>query len=310
MSSTGAARPLPVADLRRLLAGAEPNKTKLVRKSLAEENPVVCTGGGLGAYPVVEGVWRPSPGSASDGTTGARTAECGTMVAVGYDDLRFGGAFEIMNGCATDSDADRFFWVLYNDFDRFCGCAVEVVGRRASGGKAVELSGSVRFQNEAGEPMPMQSDGHLYRLERPYASGARFRVLVTSDGPAYVYVLASDLTRKVYRLFPGDGGSAHLAYRENELAIPNEEEYLQLDERPGTDYFCVLYSTRRLDFSALVRRMERAPGDFSARVQAALGEQSIPQTDVRYALTGDVAFSTRSSRGSVTSILIEIPHAR
>lgn len=282
----------------------EPDKTSFVKKSIAEENAVACSTGPPAAAEIVRGIWRPLPAS-SPGRSTSGAHDCGGMVVVRYDDMKYGGAFEVMNNCGSP----RFFWVLYDDFNGFCPCAIEAVGRRGSPDEPVELSGILHFEDALGETMAARLDGSIYRPEFPYGSGTRFRVLVTSDRPAHVYAFASDLTRKVYPLLPKGGDSAHLVYQQNRVAIPDEKGYLQLDDRPGTDYFCVLYSAQTLDFTDLVRRVETGGGDFSSRLRAA-AVSWIPDSDVRYDSGGNVGFTARSKKGSAVPLIVEIAHAR
>ena len=291
------ARSLPAAEVRRLFdAGSE--KAKLVRKSLAEEYPVLVTMRTPGSATGAPKLWKAAPGSHDD-------ACGGTMVVVGYDDVSYGGAFEAMSACATDRDAG-FFWVRYDDFNRFAGCALEVVGRR--GGDTGTLSGSVRFEEASGRAMRAQRAGRVHQLERAYPSGTRFRIVVTAKGPAYVYVVASDLTEQLYPLFPDKDGSALLPYGETDLAVPSGAEYLHLDNRPGTDFFLVLYSTRPLDFTGLVRRMQDATGDLGARLQTVAARDVMQDADVEFTAAEQIDFSGRSATRSVLPVLVELRH--
>lgn len=125
-----------------------------------------------------------------------------------------------------------------------------------------------------------------------------------------MYLFASDVTRKIYPLFPTEGGTPHLAYRKNDVATPGETKYLQLDDRPGTDSFCALYSTKKLDFGGLIRRVEEAKGDFVTRVQTALGDDLIPLDEIRYAAAGTIAFSGESPGRSAAFLVVEMEHLR
>lgn len=306
------AKALAVADVRGLFESAKPDTVRLVKKSIAEDFPVLVA---LTApvSSVDDKLWK--PGSSTDRHLGSGADGCSsTMVVVGYDDAQFGGAFEVMKSCGA-RQSDSFFWIRYTDFERFGGCAVELLGsapgttRHGPPTTVGGLGGGLRFEDASGLAMPVQGQGRMYHLARTYPSGTQFRVVVTSDGPAYVYLLASDLTWEVDRIFPDTGDSPLLAYRENRVAIPAGTTYLRLDERPGTDYFLALYSTRQLDFSKLVDRLQAAQGDLLARVRSVVAEDLVPEAEVHYAAADDITFTTHSATGSVVALIAEIQHA-
>ena len=301
----------PVVDVRRVFDTTERDKAKSVKKSIAEENPVLFLLPEPAASEIDGGLWKPLPESASRKPAKRGENDCrGTMIAVGYDDAKHGGAFEVMRGCGTDNRSEGFFWLRYEDFDRYCSCAVEVIGNRGSTTKPAELSGALRFEDASGAVLPAQRQGRVHRLQGAFPSATRFRVIVTSNKPAYIYVFASDLTGKISPLFPMDGGSAYLASQESHVTIPDEKEYLHLDDRPGTDYVCALYSTRRLDFSTLIHQVEGKQGELLSRLEAVLGKDLVPDTAVQYTTAGVPGFTTQSTDGSVLPVIIEIHHVR
>jgi len=301
----------PVADVRRAFDTGERDKAKIVKKSIADENPVLFLMLAPTSAEIEGGLWKPLPEGARRKTVSRPENECrGSMIAVGYDDAKYGGAFEVMRSCGTDNRAESFFWLRYEDFDRYCSCAVEVIGNRGATMKPVELSGALRFEDASGMVLPAQRQGRVHRLEGAYPSATRFRVIVTSNGPAYVYVFASDLSGKISPLFPMDGSSAYLASQENHVTIPDEKEYLHLDNRPGTDYFCALYSTRKLDFSTLIHQVEGKQGELLSRLEAVLGKDLVPESAVRYTAAGVVGFTTQSPDRSVVPVIIEIHHVK
>ena len=57
------------------------------------------------------GVWSPS---SSEEPTGGHA-----MCVVGYDDSKFGGAFEVMNSWGTGYGENGFVWIKYKDFKKY-----------------------------------------------------------------------------------------------------------------------------------------------------------------------------------------------
>jgi hypothetical protein len=305
--SSHQAKAFPVAELRCLFDTAKSQTASLVRKSIAEDFPVLAAWSPPTASAVVGTLWK--AGTSTAHSARARHDPCGgSVIVVGYDDTKFGGAFEVMKTCGKGKDGDSFFWIRYDDFDKFSTSAVELVGRRDSATNPAVIAGRLRFEDASGATMATEGHGRTYQLTRPYSSGTQFRVLMSSDGPVYVYLLASDLTWEIDRVFPDTGDSPHLAYRDNHIAIPAGTTYLRLDDRPGTDYFLALYSLRKLDFSALLQRMQGEQGDLLARLRAVLPQDLVPETEVRYGSADDISFSAQSTTGSVVAVIVALQH--
>ena len=291
----------PVTDVRRLFEPGRGGKTALIRRSIAEENPVLVD---TGAFEVQGDLWTPAAGDAPK----PQGDECGPTLAISYDDERQGGAFELMQTCG--GSRDRFFWIRYEDLERSCRCAVEVVGTPVSAKGLHTLAGSVRFEDSTGGNMPARREGKIHRLDRAYPSGSRFRVIVTSEGPAYVYAFAADASYRVHPLFPGDGATAHLPYRQSRFAIPGESDFLQLDDKPGTDYFCAIFSTRKLDIDAFVRRLEAASGDMTARLQTVARTDLVQDMQVIQDLAGGIKFTANGESANLATLVFQVTHVR
>jgi hypothetical protein len=307
--SSHQAKAFPVAEVRCLFDTAKLQTASLVKKSIAEDFPVLAAWKPPGVSAVVGDVWK--AGTAAAHPAGARYDACGgNVIVVGYDDAKFGGAFEVMKSCGTAKDRDSFFWIRYDDFDKLSTSGVELVGRRARATSPAVIAGRLRLEDASGAAMAMQGQGRTYQLSRPYSSGTQFRLLMSSNGPAYVYLVTSDLTWQIDRVFPDTGDSPHLAYRDNHIMIPAGTTYLRLDDRPGTDYFLALYSLRELDFSTLLQRMQGGQGDLLARLLPVLAKDLVPEAEVRYASADDIAFTAPTTTGSVVAIIVEIRHVQ
>lgn len=140
------ARSVKALAARRLLDEGSLTITTVVKKSISQGNPVLFTTTKQG-FEISGGLWTTSGG---EGATGSGAA----MVAVGYDDAQHGGAFEVMT--SGEADGDGFFWIRYEDFARYCRCAVEVVGSEGFPESTGKLSGALRFEHASGVVMHAQ----------------------------------------------------------------------------------------------------------------------------------------------------------
>lgn len=306
MPARAAAALRPPIAARRLFDPARVSKTDLIKRSVVEGNPVLVD---TGTFVVVDGRWTAGGGGGGAGGDESPSVGCGQTFVVAYDDARLGGSFELMQRCG--GSADRFFWIEYAEFERVGGCAIEIVGGEPKGRGLRTLSGTVRFEDSSGEAMPSRPKGRLGVLEREYPSRTRFRIRMQNAGPAFVYAFATDGGQKIHQLFPLSETSALLPYRENRWAIPGETTFLQLDEKPGTDYFCLLVSERELDFASLKSRLERNSGDLVSRLESSMKNQLVRDIEVRRLADGQVAFEAKvDGQATSAAIVFGIKHVR
>ena len=147
-----------------------------------------------------------------------------------------------------------------------------------------------------------------YSLNQPYSSGTRFRLYISNNEPAYVYAIGSDQTQQVFKIFPyADNISAVLNYSQNNVAIPDEDHYIEMDQTVGTDYLCVLYSRKELDIYSILGKIEAGYGTFKQKVEKALGNDLVSSNNVNYN-SNTISFQAKSQGRSVVMLLVETKH--
>lgn len=299
-----AAKEFRVKDFRRLFESeTEARKVQLVKKSISEKRPVIigmqcCTESFLNARGKEVWIKKPKEDLNPDGGH--------ALTVVGYDDKKYGGAFELMNSWGTLWGDNGFIWVKYSDFQRYCFEAYEMMVPQP---RQIALSGKVKFTLSAGFDMQAEYKNGYYQVTKPYYSGTLFRIYIANNEPAYVYAFASDISRRTSMIFPhNEGISPYLGYSSNNVAIPNEDLFIKMDDTQGVDYFCILYSSEKLNISDIMRKVEREQGDFYTRVQKVLGNKMITQDEVRYSRDGSIDFQGISKYGKVVPIVVAIRH--
>ncbi len=298
------AKKFKIQNYKRIFDSSAPDKVTLAKKSLAENKPIIigmqcCTESFLNAKGKT--FWELQPSDNPNPNGGH------ALTVIGYDDEKFGGAFELMNSWGTTWGKEGFIWFSYDDFERYCFEAYEMT---AGVTEMNQLAGEVHLNLSAGEEMKTYYKGRgTYETVNPYHSGTLFRMYISNEAPAYVYAFGSDLSKQNYKVFPHhDGISAYLGYKANNIAIPNEDYFVQLDNRVGTDYFCVLYSAERLNLDQIFLKMEQAEGDFRERLDQALGSKLVTAQEVSYDINGQISFKGISRTRSVVPLIISINH--
>jgi hypothetical protein len=276
-----------------------------VKKSLADNKPVVI---GMNTPPSFHrhgtDVWRPheNPNAKHGGHA---------MCVIGYDDNKYGGAFEVQNSWGTDWGDKGYIWIPYNDFARFVCEAYEMIENPALYKDAARYAASIVIEvGDDGNGMPVTFDRQgFYKTISSYPSGTVFRYIMTNRYPAYVYAFAADSnTADTSRIFPLPGVSPVLDYIDSSIAWPGEEDWIALDDVVGTDYLVVLYSKEALDIDAISQRFSRERGAFPERVARSVGSNFIPYKDVQYN-NGKIEFTAVSvNPKSVFGLLLAIDH--
>lgn len=287
----------------RDISQKDANKVLNVKKSLAEGRPVVIAMDVPVSFNTAKELWIPLESDYKNWSRGH------AMTVIGYDDKKFGGAFEIMNSWGKRWGKDGYTWVTYSDFDFFCKYAFEIIDKTIYDPEKFDLSGTLQFRESEGNDMPATFNGEYFVMDKPYASGTLFELIISNNEPAYVYALSSDLTYKTYKIFPfTERMVAYLPYKQNNVAIPDELSYNMLDETTGTSYFCFLYSKESLDIDEIMRRIENSEGSFIERLNDVLEDKRIGTENINYSYEGKISFKAKSLEKSVVPVLVEINH--
>lgn len=161
------------------------------------------------------------------------------------------------------------------------------------------------------KPDPSLTTGKFiaYRMQKAYSEGTRFQVFLRNNEPAYVYAIAMDGTNKAVTLFPHKKGiSPALNYKNNEVALPSEKQFIQMDNVRGIDVFCLLYSKKPLDIENINSRLEQESGTFFQRLYKVMKNDLVPRDYLRY-YNQRMRFEIKSNgSGSVVPLVVEIPH--
>ena len=299
-----------------------------VKKAISSKKPVVI---GLFKYNRLivnsENVWIPNSGSKGH-----------AMVVVGYDDNKAGGAFEIMNSWGTRFGRGGFLWIKYSDFERQVKTAYVLVDKNNNDYINInnnnnnnnnittvsnKVGGELTLKLSNGNNMPVSlADGAkrnfnivkatktTYKVSQTYSSGTQFRIYLKSKQRGYVYLIGYGSSDKsVNKLYPFANYSDYFSYTNSEIALPNEDYFIEFDNNPGRDILCVLYSKEKLNINDIVSKVRYGNGDFVSKVKKALSSKMFKGSNVKFS-NDKIAFNASSinSTAKVVPIFIEMNH--
>lgn len=247
------------------------------------------------------------------------------MCVIGYDDNKYGGAFEIQNSWSTNWGNGGYTWIRYQDFANFTRYAYEIIDLPVAKKGTIDLAGTIELKMENGQNMPIEkkmlsrgleivpvikNNGPFttYTSKQSYPSGTKFRIAIQNNQPAYVYAISTDMTQKITKIFPfEDGISAALTDSINNILIPDENYFIAFDQQPGTDLLCVLYSKDEIDYNNLVEKIHLEQGTFSERLLKVLGDKLVSPKDINFE-NSTISFVSNSLGKTVVPLIVELKH--
>ncbi len=279
------------------------NKSMYIKKSISNERPVVIAMNCPASFDNAGKLWEPDSSDYK-----AHWMQGHGITVIGYDDNKYGGAFELINSWGTNWGDKGFTWMKYNDFQKFCIYAFEVLDKSNPSPAAPDLNGSLIFKENNGENIKTIFNGEYFVTKNSYPAGTLFELRISNNEPAYVYAFGSDSTCNVTKIFPFNKRMvAYLPYKKNNVAIPDEDHFNMIDTTAGSTFYCFLYSKKSLDIDDIINKIENGKGKFAERLKEATSGISIANEDINFSAGDEVKFNARSRGKLVVPVLVEIP---
>ena len=273
-------------------------KVNAVKVSINEGYPVIAGVVATRSFEHAREFWQP--------TESPESSHIGQAVCIiGYDDSKYGGAFEILNSWGKEWGNNGFMWIRYDDFNDYVKYAYELFEVPVQDTK---ISGSIEFKLSTGEDMPVEMvDKGYFKMKNSYKGGETFRIYINNDDPGFLYVFGSDLTNAFFPIFPYEQAiSAALNYKLSRIAIPGEDKLIKFDNTAGTDYLCVLYAREELDIHDIMNRMKLNQGDLRQKIKKAMDPTLL--NNLMNWSADKVSFTGDAKEGNVVAIVVEISH--
>ncbi len=240
------------------------------------------------------------------------------MCVVGYDDNKYGGAFLLMNSWSKRWGNNGYAWVKYKDYSSYTHDALElymkpkgtttkttttVTKNKFVGNLSLKLSTGKTLKATLGTSNGLKR----YRVTQSLVSGTRYRIYLGNKQPCYVYVFSGDQQNNVAVNFPASSKtSAALTYSSNNIALPGETTWLELDDTKGTDYLCVLFSKYSVDINSLLNHLKKGKGNFYDKVKSGFSKYLASQNDIKFD-SGSMSFSATTT-GAMVPLIVEFTH--
>ena len=279
-----------------------------VKKSIYEGNPVVVSFYCPASFDVAKDLWLAyEPKTEINGRQHGRHA----ITVIGYDDLKYGGAFEIMNSWGVNWGNMGFTWIRYADFKKYVYSGVELIkfDKFKTPVENAQYGGMIKLTdlNEREYQVQQLKPGY-YKLTNTLTSNDRFRIYASNYKPANVYIIGADLQKSVNVLFPNKPNiSPALNYSNATIALPDENHHIKLGNNKGTDFLIILYSKTEIDINDLTTKLKASSSSYPETIKRYFGDKLISDNDIR-TTSGKIGFETKNTTGGVMSVIVEIGH--
>lgn len=237
------------------------------------------------------------------------------MCVIGYDDRKFGGAFQIMNSWGPEWGKNGVAWVRYGDFKNYVREAygIDPLPKRSNVAN-IPLECSIGLiNNEGGKNIPLRvSGGNLFRTVAPIAKGTRFKMSVENATECYIYVFGQDTNSTSYVLFPylkkDETVSKHSPYCGiTGYRLFPKAQSMEADQYGNRDQIAIVVSRDELDYNGLNEAITQSrQSSYIGKVNEALRSILIRSARFTNTAKGEVYFKVDANDNKAVACVVEI----
>jgi len=250
-----------------------------IKNNIIQGNPVI-----VGIFPddsftSATEQWKPD----KDAVPNPRNGHA--VCVIGYDDNKYGGAFEILNSWSEYWGNGGFTWIDYETFDKFLVQALVIIDDYSSYDKPFEWTSGITVKtqdNNRNVPVRFSEDG-IYTSKTSIKNGTKLRFVIDGNyevynGPVYAYVFYTDKAlEKTVQVYPTAGNASAVKIEKGkQLTIPADNQWITTDGAIKAENFVFLFSRKELDLTAIRNSFEKQSGAVMDRLNAAVGNKLIP----------------------------------
>jgi len=267
--------------------------TRIVKKSIFEGKPVIIGINTPDSFNKAEEVWRPTEDPSQFYYGHA-------LCVVGFDDNKFGGAFEVLNSWGRKWGNGGYIWIPYQTFVNFVTEGYEITENIVNFSGTNKFDGFVRIEisGENAKTAVLKLDrNNIYTTTETFKTGTETNFIIGAGESAYVYSFTVSQTFdddnffSPVLLFPQSNLSPLLNYRDSAVTLPGEGRTIRFDTN-GATYLITLYAKYPLDITAVIRTFTNASGSINKRLAASIGDGyttslSYSESEAAFTLTPD-----------------------
>lgn len=244
---------------------------RAVKEHLSKDAPVVIgmmVGQSFMQNMMGQELWQPEAMDQSQVGMGGHA-----MCVIGYDDRKFGGAFQIMNSWGPEWGKNGLAWIRYGDFKNFVREAYGLDPLAKRGTMAnIPLECTIGLvMNDTKEYIPLRiAAGNLFATSSPVAKRSRFKMEIKNVTECYIYIFGQETDGSSYILFPYTEKHSPYCGITGYRLFPKDQS-LELDSIGNRDYMAIVASKEQLDYNAINAAIGRSrETDYARKVNQGL----------------------------------------
>jgi hypothetical protein len=244
---------------------------RAIKEHLASDAPVVIgmmVGQSFMQPMLGEELWTPQGMDQSQMGMGGHA-----MCVIGYDDRKFGGAFQIMNSWGEKWGKNGIGWVRYADFSRYAKEAygIDPLPKRSNVANIpLECNiGLVRNDNKQYIPLT-KSGGNYFETVSPIDVGTRFKVEIKNETECYIYIFGMETDGSSFVLFPYSNKHSPYCGITGYRLFPRAQS-LMADSIGNKDYMAIVVSKDELNYEDVNNAINQSnKSDYIGKINDAL----------------------------------------
>ncbi len=249
-------------------------KVNAIKAALISKDPVVVGVIPPATFGEIQDYWQPR-GSPIKGTGGH------ALCVVGYDDTKYGGAFEVVNSWGKTWGHGGYTWIRYEEVKDFILYGFELFDSEYNPCVEKSASASLKFKKTDGMEMralPLKPG--FYKMDAAYPPKTEFKVAVRTTGKMYAYGIFADPANVIAPFFPwaGENIANAVPFQEYEFELPLGNFPFTLEPPNGSNYLAFLFSSNPVDVAEVVKQLTKARGDFQQRLKSTFKTRSHGQS--------------------------------
>jgi hypothetical protein len=308
----------------------EDKKVESVKRSLINNDPVVIGMRCPPSFEFAEGkdIWKPKESPQTNDYFGH------AMCVIGYDDNKYGGAFEIQNSWGKAWGNNGFIWIRYRDFANFAKYAYILeayplvfptvvapfnrriidsiktpdasLGAKYSLKNLFDLGAQVKIIDQNETDLGTTFSGAGYRLDPLQQNKPNVKLFINNLRSEYVYAFTIEGEQRIELLLPRSANDQNTFFKENEVVeLPDGPAPMRLSTGSEKGHLCIFFSKNPLNMPEIVKNLGQKDGDIHQKIEAVIGERLVDQEDISF-FQSEMAFSAMSRGKEIVALIIEM----
>ena len=229
------------------------------------------------------------------------------MCVIGYDDVKNGGAFQIMNSWGKEWGINGIGWVKYADFKHFTKEAYGLYPMGAAIEDNIDLL-KVKFgliENENNKMISLtKKSENIFSTSNTIKKGTKFKVEIENEAACYIYIFGKETDNSAYTLFPYTSKHSPYCGIIGSRIFPRDYS-MMADEISNQDEIAVLIAKKPIDYIALTKSLNESKQlNFATRFFDLI--QSITVKKINYQSNDYIGFETKLNGKNTVGFILQI----